>query len=190
MTILPSSYSVEFKTDSNDIDVYLKTNKKLFENIRFLYIANKSLKDKFFSSFKNVEKLNIKILILGELGSNISDADELSKLENKGIKNIIYVSRNKNETNKSSYKTPNYNNTFDYYFEIFFIQFIHDFVSLLTSKYNYSSISQDFNTAKRNFISKFKEIFDDVENVISLESIIKDDTFENEYLDEEDNINN
>ena len=187
-TILPLSYGVEFKTleDKEGFKDYLKENKNILNNIKFLYIANETLKDLFFE-FITKEKINIKILIFGDFPLNIDDA--LKKLKDQSIKNIIYVSRN-NSNLESSF----YGNTFEYYFEIYYIEFIHEFISLITSKYNYCSITKAFNRAKRNFVSKFVEILEYKESIldkmINLESKIEDDTFENDYIEEGENINN
>ena len=121
--------------------------------------------------------------------------NNIEKLKNKGIKNIIYISTKDIKFDFND-KPASYDKSYFYYFQNYFIEFIHEFVSLITSKYNYCSISEAFNKAKSNFISEFSKMFDFkesikmIENMLNLESIIKDDTFENEYLDEEEDLNN
>ena len=194
MTILPSSYNVEFKIieNKNELNNYLKEKEKNFKNIRFLYLENKV--EKLFEFFKIGEKINIKILILGYLDDD-NIHNKIEKLKNKGIKNIIYIST-KDIKFYFKNKPASYDKSYFYYFQNYFIEFIHEFVSLITSKYNYCSIPEAFNKAKSNFISEFSKLFDFkdsikmIENILNLESIIKDDTFENEYLDGEEDLNN
>jgi len=111
----------------------------------------------------------------------------------------------------------NYNNkSYYYYFEFYFIQFVHEFVSLITSKYEYCSINEAFMKAKRNFVTKFERLFESedltendglkkeqlnqkedykklmssIEGLIKIKSEIEDDFFEIENIDEEENLNN
>ena len=189
LTILPSSYSVEFKTLENKDK--LKENENNLKDIRFLYLEYNN--EKLFDFFKKSEKMNIKILILGYLDDKIYE--DVKKWKNKKIKNIIYIS-NKEINFVLNDQPTNYDKSYFYYFQNYFIEFIHEFVSLITSKYNYCSISEAFNKAKSNFISEFSKMFDSkesikkVENMLNLESAIEDDTFEIEYVNEEEDLNN
>ena len=206
LTIIPSNFGIEFKTfgkqNNEHFKKYLKGLKTDSPRIGFFYLENVALKEKFVQFLeKNKEKLNIKILI-------INFADDIKKynkenfinfkeqLKKLGTKNIIYIVNEDNFLNKLS-ENSNYNNkSYYYYFEIYFFQFIHEFISLITSKYNYCSIEKAFNKAKRNFVSKFVQLFEDkefiknIENMIKMDSLVEDDTFEIEYIEKECNLNN
>ena len=105
----------------------------------------------------------------------------------------------------------NYSNkSYYYYFELYFNQFIHDFISLITSKYEYCTIKKAFNKSKRNFVTKFKRLFEseyqfekdqlnqnNEELIKSIDDLIQiksgdnnEDVFEIDNQDEEENLNN
>ena len=215
-TIIPTNFEIKFKIFEEQIDLtdffqkinvinYLtqeKNNSDYLINISFLYLSNKKLKEEFFEFCdKQRGKICIKILILGYLEDNPDFSKD--NLTNKGIKNLIYISNNK----KVQFdKEIGYDNkSIYYYFEHYFIEFIHDFTNLITSKYNYCSIPKAFNKAKINFIEKVRRLielneppdkknedslaWEDLENLIKIESSIEDDNFEMDYIDEEDNFN-
>ena len=203
-TIIPSNFEIEFKSyegtiDSENFDdfnsFFLKKNNLI--NISFLYLSSKELKDKYFKfcEEKQKGKINTKILILGYL-DNEEDFGKGKLIE--GIKNILYVKYDKINLDKnvSDYDKKSYY----YYLEKYFIELIHDFVSFITSKYDYCSIQKAFNKVKIDFISKIRRLIelnsenkvttDDLWKLINLDSSIEDDNFEMEYNDdEEENIN-
>ena len=221
-TIIPSTFDIEFKSyeDKNKInkidsenfkdfnEFFLKKNNLI--NISFLYISSKDLKEKFFKYCENEQQkgiINTKILILGYLGNDEDFEKEKEILVKKGIKNIIYISKNSKlnlDKDVSAYDKKSYY----YYLEKYFIEFIHDFVSFITSKYDYCSIQKAFNKVKIDFISKFRRLIelnepsknDNSENqkkeeslttedfwkIINIESSIEDDNFEMEYNDDEE----
>ena len=222
LTKIPSNFGVEFKTLKEDeikkfnlISFFNNTIENNFININFLYLSNESLKKKLFESFKNANSQNhIKILILGYLGSEENFEKEIKDISKK-INHIIYIS--KNDTINFKENVKNYNNkSYYYYFEFYFIQFVHEFVSLITSKYEYCSINEAFMKAKRNFVTKFERLFESedltendglkkeqlnqkedykklmssIEGLIKIKSEIEDDFFEIENIDEEENLNN
>ena len=213
---IPSNFGVEFKTfdgeqDLETLNAFLgcKENNAPI-NINFVYLSNKSIKDELLKN-----KSHIKILILGYLGSEEILKDK-EKINFNFIRNIIYISDNQKIPFNDDVK--NYNNrSYYYYFELFFNQFVHDFISLITSKYEFMTIKEAFNKSKRNFVMKFKRLFeseDQAENdvsknaqinknkdykeiIASIEDLIKiesgdnnEDVFEIENQDEEENLNN
>ena len=221
LTKIPSNFGVEFKTfkDENEIknliSFFNNSAENNYININFLYISSKALKDKLFDYFKGTNCQNhIKILILGYLGSEENFDEEIKNLPKK-ISHIIYIS--KNNTIEFDKDAKNYNNkSYYYYFELYFNKFVHDFVSFITSKYEYSTIKEAFIKAKRNFVTNFERIFESedqiekgdltnekqsqkdeykklitsIENLINYKSVINDDVFEIENFDEEENLNN
>ena len=222
LTKIPSNFGLEFKILEEDeirkfnlISFFNNSDKNNSININFLYLSNESLKKKVFESFKNANSQNhIKILILGYLGSEENFEKEIKDISKK-INHIIYIS--KNDTINFKENVKNYNNkSYYYYFELYFIQFVHEFVSFITSKYEYCSINDAFMKAKRNFVTKFERLFESedltenddlkkeqlnqkkdykklissIESLIKIKSEIDDDFFEIENIDEEENLNN
>ena len=204
-TIIPSAYTIKFKTikQKEDLSNFFKVENNLI-NINFLYIGNKGSKDYFFDFCKeNNGKIGTKILILGYLDNE--ENFEKEQLNEIGIKNIIYIYNNGTinlNENVSKYNQKSYY----YYFEHYFIEFIHEFVFSITSKYEYYSITKGFDEAKNNFDEKLRRLFDlnasleekdlikkkeSIYDLIKIKSTIDDDNFVNEYLNgEEENLNN
>ena len=208
LTKIPSNYDIEFKTfdgenDLKELHNFFGYNKDDWINVNFVYLSNKALKDELFKY-----KVHIKILILGYLGSEEILNNEVNL---NYIRNIIYISDNKKI--KFNDKVNNYNNkNYYYYFELYFNQFIHDFISLITSKYEYCTIKKAFNKSKRNFVTKFKRLFESEyqfekdqlnqnkkyeELIKSIDDLIQiksgdnnEDVFEIDNQDEEENLNN
>lgn len=215
--IIPPNFDVEFKTNLNDI--FREENN--FVNISFLYLSSKRYKDEAFEicNKKKLKKINIniKILVLGYLDNKEKfNKEELIK---NGINNLIYLYKNDNINFHENVK--NYNNkSFYYFFEQYFTQFIHFFIYLLTSSYDFQAIKTAFIKAKNNFINKFKRICESnnieqqynlaqsqkkdelntenqhnntisaIENLINMESTFENDYFEIESVDKEEKINN
>ena len=204
-TIIPSPYIIQFKIDDRELDLIKSSQKdnKLI-NISFLYYGNKDLKENLFTFCdENKTKIGIKILIFGDLDNKENFSKDI--LNEKGIKNMIYIYNNnkiKFNENVSEYNKKSYY----YYFERFFIEFVHELVFSITTKFEYCSIIKAFNEAKNNFEDKFRRIFDlntslkeedltqmkaSIYDLIKIESTIDDDHFVNEYLNgEEENLNN
>ena len=206
LAIIPSNFGIEFKTFGNqansEFKKYLEDLTKNLQRIGFFYLENLALKEQFIEFLKENEgKLNIKILIINFADDvkkyNKEDLINFKKqLMELGTKNIIYIVNEGNFLKKFNEKAEYNNKSYYYYFEIYFFQFIHEFISLITSKYNYCSIEKAFNKAKINFVSKFGQLFEDkesvknIDNLIKMDSLIDDDTFEIEYIEKEDNLNN
>ena len=196
LTIIPSNFGIKFKTFGKEEISFDNINffqeKDGLININFLYLEKREFIEPFLNFFgkeENKDKIGIKILVLGDLESNNDNL--IKKLKEKGVKNIIYFCKDKDISLDKDNKERYY-----YYLERYLIEFIHDFVSKITSKYNYCLIKEAFDKAKRNFVSKFTKLFESaniktqikVDELIKIESLIEDDTFEVEYLDEEGNF--
>ena len=188
-TLIPSNFDVKFKIfneNDNFNNFFVKENDLI--NISFLYLGSKRIKDKV-SEFlnQNEGKVGIKILILGYIVNNEDFTNEF----NQGIKNIIFIPKNEKIDFTKSDKYSN--KTYNYYFKNYFIEFVHEFMSQLTTKCDYCPINDAFNTVKRNFVSKVKRIFNETledYELIKLQSPIEDDNFDNEVLDIDDILNN
>ena len=203
-TLIPSNFDVKFKIfkeEDNFNDFFVKENNLI--NINFLYLGSKRIKDKVFdfcgwgkdgNEIKDGDenknpmkgKVGIKILLLGY----IEEKEKIEKITNEYIKNIIYIPKNEeiDFAKEDDYSKKTYN----YYFKNYFIEFVHEFMSQLTTKCDYCPINDAFNTAKRNFVSKFKRILTLLQgyDLVKLQSAIEDDNFDNEVLDIDEILNN
>ena len=196
---ISSDFGIEFKIVGNNpfnfLEKFIKKDNNII-NISLLYLSSKTFIKGIFDFWKNKkEKFNIKILILGYT----DDGNENSKniLRDKRISNIIYIPKNdiKDEEVKG-------------YFEHCFIQFVHDFIDLITSKYDFCPIKEAFKRAKRNFDINFntklemkelnkkdnsknkKEKRLSTENLIKIISNIEDDIFEVESMNIKEQLDN
>ena len=155
LDILPKNINIEFKTFNGKE----KTDYKIddIKKMNFLYLAKKNYLDSYLN--KNNIDINISILILGErLERQSSDDEAINNLRKKGIKNIIYLSKenidkcyqklNSNEENKCINKK-----IFDYFLEKLFYEFIHEFISIIIK---HIPIEKAFDDAKFKFLKKFK----------------------------------
>ena len=192
-TLIPLNFDIKFKIFKGEekFDDFFEKKNDLI-NICFLYLGSRRIKDEIFNYFgwdknkdENENKVGIKILLLGYIENQENFTYEL----NKGIKNIIYIPKNEN----INFDEMDIYNQKTYYY--YFIEFVHEFVSQLTSKCDYCPINEAFNKAKMNLVKKFKRIFKNKESLenydlIKLQSRIEDDNFDNEVLDIYEILNN
>ena len=181
-TILPKNFQVEFKSFKEIEDEKESDNIK---NIMFLFLGNKNLLQKYI--LNNNNKIHIKIMILGYFEAN-NKTEKLDKMHKKGIKNIIYISNyDENFINSFINEIPVL-----CIFEKLFFEFIHNFISILISKRNISTINKAFEEAKGNYNKSFRFLLQnydvnlDIPNLeINMDDV--DDTFEIEFDENEKN---
>ena len=196
LAIIPTDFDVKFRTCGNEEQIkfedFFKLNNQNIKNINFIYLSNNKFKKSFLEYCKK-NNINIKILILGEF----DDTNEETK---KIINNLIYINKKGDNINLKEIFEEN-NKSYEYYLERYYIEFIHDFVSNITSKYHFCTIKEAFNKAERNFISKLENIimganskkFKNNKNMIKFKDMIKfeskidDDIFEVNYVYEGEN---
>ena len=192
-------FGIEFKIVRNNnfnfIENFIKKKNNMI-NIGLLYVANKTFTKGIFDFWKNKkDKINIKILILGYIDDDNDNSKDI--LKDKRISNIIYIS--KNDIIDEQVKD---------YFENYFIRFVHDFIFLITSKYDFCPIKEAFEIAKRNFVTKFNSLLDMkelnkkdvsknkteksilIEDLIKIKSFIEDDIFEVESANVGEKLDN
>ena len=120
-------------------------------------------------------------MILGYFEAN-NKTEKLDKMHKKGIKNIIYISNyDENFINSFINEIPVL-----CIFEKLFFEFIHNFISILISKRNISTINKAFEEAKGNYNKSFRFLLQnydvnlDIPNLeINMDDV--DDTFEIEF---------